>query len=165
MAAADRRAGATPESSAIAGQQNEATKTSNDSTSWRNLYVVNQAGGLFGTVTVYAPGKKTPSRTIGRGIEAPLALAFDRSGNLYIGNAGTVTVYRRGTRSLLRTLKLGEATGRLEVFGLAFDREGYLYVAVYAGSEGEGHPGFVAIYPPNSSHRFAIIERSYRRPV
>jgi hypothetical protein len=145
----------------------DVSTTGKDATPWRNLYVVNGAGGpnYFGTVTVYTPGKKMPMRTISKGLSGPFVLAFDASGNLYVGNAGKVTVYRRGTRSLIRTISLGQPSTRRNVWRLAFDNAGYLYVDVFAGTQGQGYHGFVAIYPPGSSRRFATIRKGINIPV
>ena len=119
--------------------------------SWKNLYVLNGAGGrgYQGTITVYRPGGKTPFRTVYKGLGAPQSMAFDRAGNLYVGNVGTVTVYRRGTGTLIRTIVIPESD---IVFALAFDHDGYLYVDVFSTGR-----GFVAIYFPNSTRRFAVI--------
>ncbi len=65
------------------------------------LYVANNKGG---SVTVYAPGKTSVSRSITRGIGDPLAMAFDRSGTLYVVNGKSVSVYSRGANSPERTL-------------------------------------------------------------
>ncbi len=52
-----------------------------------DLYVVNYGGD---TVTVYASSGKKAPRTISQGLNLPVALAFDGSGNLYVANyAGT----------------------------------------------------------------------------
>jgi sugar lactone lactonase YvrE len=145
----------------------EVSPMGEDAASWRNLYVVNGAGGpsYFGTVTVYKPGKKMPMRTISKGLSGPFALAFDASGNLYVGNAGKITVYRRGTRSLIRTINLGQPSTRRNVWRLAFDNAGYLYVDVFADPQGSRYHGFVAIYPPGSSRRFATIRKGINTPV
>lgn len=53
-----------------------------------NLYVANgnNIEHSDNTVTVYAPGSKTPSRTISDGIDYPISLGFDGSGDLYVEN-------------------------------------------------------------------------------
>ena len=73
-------------------------------------------------MAVYAPGSKSPLRTIRKGgTEDPGALALDGSGDLYVANGNdTVTVYAPGTRSVLRTISQG-------VYGasaLGFDSSG-----------------------------------------
>ena len=75
-----------------------------------NLYV-----GNFGpnTVTEYAPGTTTPSKTISTGINEPTGLAFDKQGTLYVSNfAGTVTEYPAGytTGNPSATLTASNAT-------------------------------------------------------
>jgi sugar lactone lactonase YvrE len=83
-----------------------------------------------GWVSVYSSGKKKKLlRKITDGIDDPVSLALDSSGNLYVGNyqADTVTVYAPGSSSPLRTI----SSGVLFAFALAFDSSGNLYVANY----------------------------------
>ena len=89
-----------------------------------NLYVVNYAGN---SVTVYDSSGKNELRTISQGLDVPVALAFDGSGDLYVANysASTVTVYAKGGGSVLRTI----SSGVNEPYVLAFDGSGNLYVA------------------------------------
>src|ERR1700729_576930 len=51
-----------------------------------NLYVANYSYGGQSTVTVYAPDSEQVLRTISRGLSAAYSLAFDGSGNLFVGN-------------------------------------------------------------------------------
>jgi YVTN family beta-propeller protein len=60
-------------------------------------------------VTVYAPGSKTLLRTISQGVNAPDALAFGRTGNLFVANTGnnSVTAYAPESNTVLRTISQG----------------------------------------------------------
>ena len=87
-----------------------------------NLYVAN---GWGNTVTVYAQGSITPSRTYTEGIDDPDYPAVDRHSNLFVSNDyGKVTEYRRGQTRLYRTL---QATGTTN--GIALDSHGNLFVS------------------------------------
>lgn len=128
--------------------------------SWRNLYVINNAGGryYFGTVTVYRPGKTTPIRTISKDMGDPGSLAFDRNGNLYVGNDGWVSVYVRGKDALLRKIKIGSNNS---VHSMTFDRDGYLYVA---SSVFPNRGGSVKIFAPNSARLVGEIRKGISAP-
>lgn len=90
-----------------------------------NLYVADFVGSTGGpVVTVYAPNKNVPLRTIHTG-NAPKALAFDGSGNLYVATDRAVEVYSKGSAKLLRKI----SNGVRNAYGLAFDSAGNLYVA------------------------------------
>jgi DNA-binding beta-propeller fold protein YncE len=80
-----------------------------------NFYVANYFNN---TVTVYAPGKTSPLRTISNGIDGPDALAIGRLGYLYVANGAknTVTEYAPGGTHLVRTISQGVSNPR----GLAF---------------------------------------------
>jgi hypothetical protein len=71
-----------------------------------NLYVANFVGN---SVSVYAPGKTSPLRTISKGIAGARALAFDAAQNLYVANfsANTVTVYAPRGTAVIRTISQG----------------------------------------------------------
>jgi hypothetical protein len=76
------------------------------------LYVANRgSGNIPASVTIYAPWMTTPWRTIHEGINEPVALALDASGNLYVGNApaagpNTVSVYAPNTTTPEATYSL-----------------------------------------------------------
>lgn len=125
----------------------------------RHLYVVNQGCGPVGhgSVMVYTPGQKKPLRVIGRHVEGPESLAFDRFGNLYVGNVDTITVYRRGTNNLIRTINLPPSVP----FALAFDHKGYLYAALFSIQE---KPGWVMVFAPSSSKPMLTITREIGSP-
>lgn len=79
-----------------------------------NLYVLNSCvnrGGCTNSqnnVAIYSPGGDTPAHVV-NGLDFPVTLAVDISGNLYVANngsaesdPGSVTVYTSGTYSLIR---------------------------------------------------------------
>jgi len=132
-----------------------------------NLYVANQGAysfnycnlGAGSSVTVYAPGGASPTRTITNGIDGPCVLLVDAAGTLYVANAkGTegVSVYAPGQSAPELTITNGIA-GR--PIGLAFDRTGNLYVlstelSVYA--PGSGTPSRTITSGMNQPGAFAV---------
>lgn len=112
-----------------------------------NLYVANAS-----TVTVYAPGSISVLRTISK--LTPTALAFDKQGNLYVGDfpsgAGPeVAIYAARSATLLRSLKQEGSFTR----ALAFDAAGNLYVGTdFAG---------VSVYTPSSTTASRLIPVFY----
>lgn len=80
-------------------------------------------------VGIYAPGSRQLVRTISNGIFEPIAIAVDRSDNLYVGNEengayGNVAVYAPGSTTPLRKI----TEGIYDPESLAFDSSGNLYV-------------------------------------
>jgi sugar lactone lactonase YvrE len=144
-----------PRSDALGGSQ---AQTSNPVKPKLHLYVASAAAG---SVSVFSPGAFAPARTISRALDRPMSLAFDTAGNLYAGNTNSVTVYRRGSAHLLRKIDLSDHGGCV-VYAMAFDHDGYLYVACVSAASG---PGYVAIYRPHSSKRLATITRHVNAPV
>ncbi len=57
-------------------------------------------------VVVYAPGSKSPSRTITNGITSPDGLAVDSNGTLYVANLyqNNVVEYRSGQSDPFQTI-------------------------------------------------------------
>jgi sugar lactone lactonase YvrE len=123
-----------------------------------SLYVASAGANQ---IVVFAPGAFAPLRTISKGLSRPMALAFDAAGNLYAGNTNSVTVYGRHSSKLVRRIDLSGNGGCL-VYALAFDRGGFLYVACVSPGSG---PGFVAIYRPGATRRFATITDRISQPV
>jgi len=76
---------------------------------------------------VYAPGSKSPSRTITNGITSPRGLAVDSNGTLYVANLyqSNVEEYRPGSGDPFQTIT--QAMDRPE--GLTVDKKGTLYVS------------------------------------
>jgi sugar lactone lactonase YvrE len=111
-----------------------------------NLYVAGYHG-----VSVVPPGAKTPTRTITKGIHAPVALLVDRSDNLYVANCGvcysvhhrsSVTEYAPGGDTPLRTI----TDGIDAPMAMAYSEKGRLFVANY----GFFRRGAVTVYSSGS---------------
>ncbi|HEX4014381.1 MAG TPA: hypothetical protein VHX17_10910 [Candidatus Cybelea sp.] len=94
-----------------------------------NLYVGNF--DVFpGWVSVYPPGKHTPSRTISTGIGLPVQLAIAPNGDLVVANGlfsggSNVVVYPPGASAPSLTI----AAGVSGVTGVAVDAQNNIYVA------------------------------------
>jgi hypothetical protein len=93
-----------------------------------DLYVAEATGG--GHVYKFTPAGSRS--TFASGIYQPIALAFDRAGNLFVGNSGAgipqmpstvVRIAPDGTQSTFATIQSNE------VLGLAFDGAGNLFVS------------------------------------
>jgi hypothetical protein len=116
-----------------------------------NLYVGNEDDtNPSGTVTEYAPGTTSPSRTIANLKYTPRALAIDASNDLYVvGNAKAGCCGFEAFGSIYGSTGqkvLGKLTG-FESFPErpAFDSQGNLYVPSF-----ETFPGEVGVYPPGA---------------
>jgi len=107
-----------------------------------SLYVANQVNN---TVTVYAHGSITPTRTYSKGLHRPLYPIVDSHGMLYVGNAnnGTVVEYKPGG-NVYQVLQ----TPGVEADGLALDNQENLYVAYRTGPVG---PGSIEEFAPGST--------------
>ena len=90
------------------------------------------------TVSVYSPGSTTPTRTL-TGLDAPVALAFDSSGNLYVANNGTNTVSVFAPNATTPTSTLTEPSSPQ---ALAIDASGNIYV---------GNDTTVSVFAPGST--------------
>jgi DNA-binding beta-propeller fold protein YncE len=96
------------------------------------LYVANSGAS---TVTAYPLGSTSPAVTYSEDLSRPLYSIVDQDGNVFVSNAnsGTVVEYRSGSTSPYQVLQ----TPGFEADGMAFDRQGNLYVA-YRSSDGTG---------------------------
>jgi DNA-binding beta-propeller fold protein YncE len=106
------------------------------------LYAIS---GYFG-VALFAPGSRSFVRTITDGVFEPLAIAVDRSGNLYVANGhngyeGNIAVYSPGSGTPSRTI----TEDIYDPESLAFDSAGNLYVGngLYADE--------VTVYSPSGT--------------
>jgi sugar lactone lactonase YvrE len=98
------------------------------------LWVGDWPSGSPGSINAYSGATQVPGSTITNpqgltsGLYGPRGLAFDASGNLWVGNGGgnvnTVTVYAGATQLGASTI-----TGLAGPFGLAFDGSGHLWVS------------------------------------
>jgi hypothetical protein len=97
-----------------------------------DLYVAEGTGG--GHIYKFTPaGSKS---TFASGFYQPIALAFDRAGNLFVGNSGAgfpsmpstvIRIAPDGTQSTFATLQSSE------LLGMAFDGAGNLFVSISRG--------------------------------
>jgi sugar lactone lactonase YvrE len=92
------------------------------------MYVANE---LSNSIYVYKVGGNTPLRKITQGVDQPLTVAVDGSGNLYVANQGhgrrpkgSVTVYAPGSEMPARTI----SDGIQQLAGMALDRAGDVFV-------------------------------------
>jgi sugar lactone lactonase YvrE len=90
-----------------------------------NLYVANTTG----TVTVYSPGKTSPSKTLSDDLSQPESVAIDANGNVYVCNRGTnpsIVVFKKGKSkaSSVITNPLIQAPAQIQ-----FDAAGDLFYA------------------------------------
>ena len=88
------------------------------------------------SVTVYPPGSDgnvEPSVIISgvkSGLDDPIGLAFDSSGNIYVGNNGndSITVYPPNSKNWEPIATIDSSTGLNGAGSIAFDSIGHLYV-------------------------------------
>ena len=122
------------------------------------LYVTNGGpnhGEQFGDVTAYEPESGRLVRAIVNTINGPTGFAFDRSGNLYVCNAGGgVGVYAPSGSTPVRTIAMprGEHPA-----ALAFDASDNLYVA--SVPQDRSMPGSIREYAPGGSEPVLTIAR------
>ena len=120
------------------------------------LYVASASGGI----SVYPLGSTVPVRTLPA--DLPTAIAFDRSGNLYVANhnggpngRGYISVFAPGSAKPARTISQGVNVP----YSVAFDSKGNLYVANYirAPDAPKLNNGAVTVYRPNTGTPYRTI--------
>jgi sugar lactone lactonase YvrE len=131
-----------------------------------DVYVVNG----YGLIDVYRPQQKAGSvkllRRIKKGLIDPDALAFSRSGDLYVSNyplyggLGTITVYAPNSTSPKRTLIDGINLPR----ALAIDSHETLYVANDPQTWSRTD-GWIAVYGPTGNAPIRRIKKGINAPV
>ena len=146
--------GATTPTRAITTGINEPVAMVVDSSN--NLYVANcincglgaaaYVTGGTDTITEYASGSSTPSKTItfsGSSPDIPFSIAVDQSGDLFVGNIGvnTVTEYPPNATTPSKTI----TNGINEPASIAIDARGVLHVS----NAGSGSSGTVTEYAAN----------------
>jgi sugar lactone lactonase YvrE len=102
-----------------------------------NLYVADECiNHLVGSVTVYPPGKKSPSLTISEGINQAWSVAVDSKGNVFVVNIGndTVTGYHAGQTSPFETIPQDAFGVYSQPVGIAVDASDNVWVAVDSNS-------------------------------
>jgi hypothetical protein len=122
--------------------------------------------GRASRISIYPPGKEQPSFNITKGVTAPVAVAVDSSGYLYVANLfnpTSVKVYPPGGKTPVRSLD-GHF---VEPTSLAFDADGNLYVADKGDQQYGVHSknARVLVYPPGSSKPSRVIHAGIRGPV
>jgi sugar lactone lactonase YvrE len=115
-----------------------------------NLYLASVKA--HGSIAVYAPGKNDPFRRITDGIRTPVALSFDKSGDLFAANCpgcyaekgrGFVSEYAPGSSKPQRVLRKGIETPD----ALAVGRGGLLFVANDPSLRpGVVKPGWISVF-------------------
>ncbi|MGA8533208.1 MAG: hypothetical protein WB615_03750 [Candidatus Tumulicola sp.] len=118
-----------------------------------NLYVANanSATNHIPNIVVYAPGAKSPTRSITSGVTNPLVIHCDGKSNLFVMNvteSPTMTVYASGTSTPKATI----SDGLQLPTAFAFDSSSNLYVA--NGGEGFTDLGSVTVY---SAGNYALL--------
>jgi sugar lactone lactonase YvrE len=125
-----------------------------------NVYVGNTGGGHHhASITEYAAGSKSVSRTITGGLKWPGQLALDGSGDLFVANQDTSIIeYAPNSARRLRTLTKGIAGP----IALAVDSFGKLYV----GNTGDPSArGWISVYAPGASSPLYKISDGVNDPV
>ena len=119
-----------------------------------NIYVVSK---LNNTVTVYTPGVDNPVRTVRNGLDLPQSLAFDSSGDMFVGNANSVTEYAEAGSA--PNVVTGIITAGVNAPSqIAEDQSDNLWVA------NTGGPGSITEYAPGSTTP-RVIAASINDPV
>jgi sugar lactone lactonase YvrE len=122
--------------------------------------------GAASRVSIYPPGHEHPSLNITKGVTAPIAVAVDSSGYVYVANSpnpSSVKVYPPGGKTPVRSLD----GNFVELATLVLDRYGDLYVADKGDQENGVHSktARVFVYPPGSSKPSRVIHSGLRGPV
>ncbi len=97
-----------------------------------NVYATNPGNQ---TITAYARGKTSPSRTLSNGVDYPTGITVDSEGTVYAANTGndTVVEYAAGSSSPTLTITLSVTPENM-----AIDSKDNLYVQYLGGSAGSG---------------------------
>lgn len=115
-------------------------------------------GGVIGVVVEYAPGQKTPERTVALNPSPEYGMnaggeAFDPQGNLLAANSGNATE--------VHVFKIAPGASTATDLGL----QGYGGAAIAADGAGNlytgGGNGFIAVYPPGATSPSRTIPTSF----
>jgi hypothetical protein len=122
---------------------------------WNDVYTTN--GSVYTEITAYTPGGKAVLLDFGNGFGAPMGLAFDKHGNLWIADTVNIEEYAARSTTLLRTIN------DRGCYALASDSSDNLYVAC------GGYPrkGKVEVYAAGAKKPFRAITQGIdiRRPL
>jgi hypothetical protein len=102
-----------------------------------------------GSITEYPPGSGVPLRTITKGIDAPVAMAFDGPNRLAVANSpwmekGSVTIYGPGAHPIYRITKDIDSPN-----AIAVDANGNVYVSNRPPAGGKGYS--ITVYSTRGS--------------
>jgi hypothetical protein len=116
-------------------------------------------------VSIYPQGRVHPSLSITKGVTAPIAVAVDSSGDVYVANSNpsSVKVYAPGGKTPVRSLD----GNFVELTALVLDRYGDVYVADKGVQQNGVHSktARVFVYSPGSSKPSRVIHSGLRGPV
>jgi sugar lactone lactonase YvrE len=107
------------------------------------IFVANQGNNSITAYAAGAAGNQVPVATIegsNTGLSAPMGIALDAQGNIYVANTFTVTVYAAnpvGTLNEAPTATIDVNNGGVTLYGIGVDASGKIYVA---------YPGAIQVY-------------------
>jgi len=123
-----------------------------------NLYVANLYGN---TVTIYAPGAKSPKATLSQGLSTPVDVKVDSSGNVYVANSpglgaqSYVAEFLAGNSSpssIWYTPAGNQAISGIALLNPAQPGQTSIYAAYYTlNGSGYATGGVFSCYPGNST--------------
>jgi sugar lactone lactonase YvrE len=113
-----------------------------------HIFVADQGSNSITAYAANASGNQAPIATISgsnTGLAAPIGIALDAAGNIYVANTLTVTVYPANPSGTLNeaptaTINVGASNGGVALYGIAVDASGKIYVA---------SPGIIFVYAAN----------------
>jgi|SRR5579863_995522 len=120
---------------------------------WNDVYTTNSFVSDT-EITAYTPGGKAVLVNIDSGFGAPLGLAFDRHGNLWIADTVNIEEYAARSAKLLRIVKVRGC------YSLAIDSSDNLYAAC----GGNDRKNEIDVFAPRARSPFRAITRGIDRP-
>jgi DNA-binding beta-propeller fold protein YncE len=119
---------------------------------WNDVYTTN-AFVSDTEITAYTPGGKAVLLNFGNGFGAPMGLAFDKQGNLWVADTVNIEEYAARSAKLLRIVKVRGC------YSLATDSSDKVYVAC------GGYPrkGKIEVFAPRARRPFRVITQGIDR--